>query len=135
MQNRSYELWQKKIPFSGILPFTGSYLIKGLCTKKPRPLSRYSNQAVGWTAEESWFDSLMGKDILSLFQSVQTDSGAHPTSYQMGTGSTFRASEVAGASSHCSPSSTVVHPVALRPFLIGPWSLLFHDILISISSI
>ena len=40
-----------------------------------------------------------------------------------------------GRPAACSPSSTVVNSVALRPFLIGQWSLYFPEIFISISSI
>jgi hypothetical protein len=53
-----------------------------------------------WAAEESWFDSLKGKDISYLFQSVRTDSGAHPASYSMSTGRAFPVNEAPGAFSH-----------------------------------
>jgi hypothetical protein len=40
---------------------------------------------------------LPGKDkYFSLFRRVQTGSGAHPASYQMGTGGSFSLSKVAG---------------------------------------
>lgn len=64
----------KKNPFSGVLPLIRPYPIKCFYAKEPRSLSRYSNQATEWAAEESRFRSLDGKDIISLFQSVQTDS-------------------------------------------------------------
>jgi hypothetical protein len=44
--------------------------------------------ATGWTAEVSEFESRWGQGF-SLFHFIQTDCGAHPASYSMGTGDFF----------------------------------------------
>jgi hypothetical protein len=41
--------------------------------------------ATGWTTEKSEFESRWGQEFSLLFV-VQTGSGAHPTSYPIGTG-------------------------------------------------
>jgi hypothetical protein len=46
---------------------------------------RYHNQAEGWTNKELWFNSQQVQENFSLLQTVHTGSGAHPTSYSMGT--------------------------------------------------
>jgi hypothetical protein len=58
-----------------------------------------SRNDTGWTTE---FDSRLARD-LSLLQSVQTVSGAHPSSYPMGTGRVMRAR----CEAHHSPPSSV----------------------------
>jgi hypothetical protein len=47
--------------------------------------------------QRSGFDSRQGK--IFLFHSVQTNSGAHPASYKMGTGGDFPRSTASGARS------------------------------------
>jgi hypothetical protein len=44
--------------------------------------------ATGWTTEGSNFESRKGQ-VFSLLRIVQTGSGLHPTSYQIGTGGSF----------------------------------------------
>jgi hypothetical protein len=53
---------------------------------EPGHLSRYIDGFTGWTAGVQF--SAEGGDF-SLLHSVQTGSGAHPVSYQMGTGGSF----------------------------------------------
>jgi hypothetical protein len=50
--------------------------------------------ATGWTTEESEFESPLGQKFTFLYI-VQTGSGAHPTSYPMGTGGFFSGSKAA----------------------------------------
>jgi hypothetical protein len=89
----------KKSPFK-VFYFSFAHISSnGRCIKQPLSFFWYSNQAMEWTAEESWFDCLKGKDTSYLFQSDQTDSGVHPASYSMGTGRAFPVNEAAGASS------------------------------------
>jgi hypothetical protein len=46
----------------------------------------YWTLAMGWTAEESGFNSQQGQEIsFSLFLSIQGFCGAHSASYPMGT--------------------------------------------------
>jgi hypothetical protein len=51
---------------------------------------------LGWTAEGSQFESREGLEC-SLLHIVQTGSGAHPTSYPLGTRGSFPGSKYAGA--------------------------------------
>jgi hypothetical protein len=44
---------------------------------------------MGWTPEESVFDSRLRQRDFSVFLSVHTDSGAHPASHTMGSGGSF----------------------------------------------
>ena len=52
-----------------------------ICRKRT---AQYSDQAMGWTLQESWFHSRQGQEFL-YSQSVQTGSGDHPTSFSMST--------------------------------------------------
>jgi hypothetical protein len=51
---------------------------------------------MGWTTEESKFESRYGQEF-SLLQVVQTGSGVHPTSYPKGIGGFFSVDKAAGA--------------------------------------
>lgn len=61
------------------------YSVIFLCTGSQDNLSRYGNYATGWITEESWFDSRQGQ-VIFLFSSVQTGSGAHSASCQWAPG-------------------------------------------------
>jgi hypothetical protein len=50
----------------------------------------------GWRTEGSEFEFLKGQ-VFSILYSIQTGSDAHPVSYQMGTGASFRGGKAAGA--------------------------------------
>jgi hypothetical protein len=52
----------------------------------PELLSQYSDWVQGWTTRVLF---LTGRGIFSLRHRVQTDSGAHPASYPVGTKSSF----------------------------------------------
>jgi hypothetical protein len=51
---------------------------------------------MGWTTEGSEFESRQGQEF-SLLHVVQAGSGAHPTSYPMGTRGSFPGGKAAGA--------------------------------------
>jgi hypothetical protein len=51
--------------------------------------------ATGWTTKGSEFKSCWGQDFSSLHV-IQTSSGAHPTSYKMGTRASFPRDKAAG---------------------------------------
>jgi hypothetical protein len=110
------------------------HLIKCFLIKQPQSFSWYSKQVMGWTAEESWFDSLKGKRCLSFPKYPDRLWGPQPP-IQWVSGQLFSRLKRQGSLAVCSPTSTVVNSVALRPFLIGPWSFYFPEIVISISSI
>jgi hypothetical protein len=52
--------------------------------------------ATGWTTERSEFESRWGQEFPLLYL-VQTDSGANPASYPMGTGGVIPGDKAAGA--------------------------------------
>jgi hypothetical protein len=54
------------------------------------------NSAMGWTAERSEFESLLGQE-LSILHVVQVGSGAHPAAFTMGTRRSFSEYKAAGA--------------------------------------
>jgi hypothetical protein len=49
-------------------------------------MSRYGDNTVGWTTEESEFDCQKGSEMFHFFRSVQIVPGADPASYLLSIG-------------------------------------------------
>ena len=44
---------------------------------------------MGFVSQEFWFDSQQGHELYIFFEGIETDYGAHPTSYSVGTRDCF----------------------------------------------